>query len=274
MLTEVEVATSWGSLLTMPLADISDGIVVAGIEGLDPVKATLITSSSAGQNGTTYQSSSTDDRNIKIKLEMHPNEILQSVATIRARLYEFFMPQSPVKLTFRTEEGLDVDVYGRVESFDNDHFSAEPAVDISIICFDADFVDPTLVVVSGSSVNDVSTFTIDYPGTVKTSIKFDLMLNRDLTEFTVYSTMPDGTPRTLDFAAAMLNLDHLAIDSKPGAKTVTQYRGGSIFANPVYGVSPQSSWLELNRGTNVFRVYAAGAPIPYTISYYVKYGAL
>lgn len=274
MLTEVEIATSWGSLLTMPLADTTDGIIVAGIEGLDPVKATLVTSSSAGQNGTTYQSSTTDDRNIKFKLEMHPDEVVQSVSSIRNRLYEFFMPQSPIKMTFRTLEGLDVDIYGRVESFENDHFSAEPAVDISVICFDADFVDPTLVVVSGSSVNDVTTFTIDYPGTVKTSIKFDLMLNRDLTEFTVYSTMPDGTARTLDFAAAMLNLDQLTIDSKPGAKSVTQLRGGSVYANPVYGVSPQSSWLELNRGSNVFRVYAAGAAIPYTISYYVRYGAL
>jgi hypothetical protein len=274
VLSEVEVLSVRGSILTMPLGAITDGIVIAEIEGLDPVKATIVTTSSANQDGTQYHTSIRDDRNIKLKLEMLPDEVTQTVSSIRSKLYEFFMPKAPVKFTFRTEEGVDVDIVGRVESFENAHFTQEPTVDISIICFDPDFVDPDVITVPGSTVSTATTFEIDYDGTVETSVIFTLTLDRDLSEFTIYSTMPDGSVRNLDFALAMLDGDTLVINTQPGNKSVTQYRGPSIFAYPLYAVSPQSSWIEIQPGINVFRVYAAGAAIPFTLDYQNRYGGL
>lgn len=274
MLSEIEVLSSQGSNLIMPLDDVSDGIVVINVDGLDPVKATIVTTNSPNQDGTQYHTSVREDRNLKLTLEMQPDEVMQSVSSVRNKLYEFFMPKEAVKFTFRTEEGLEVEIFGRVESFENAHFVAEPAVDISILCFDPDFVDPDVIEVPGATVNDASTFNIVYPGTVETSIVFDMTVDRDLPEFTIYSTLPDGTDRNLAFAVPLEDGDRLVIDTTPGAKAITQYRSGAIFANPLYGMSPQSSWTELRRGTNVFRVYATGAPIDFLISYHNRYGAL
>lgn len=258
----------------MPLGDITDGIVVANIDGLDPVKATIVTTNSPNQDGTQFHNVVSEDRNLKLTLEMHPDEVTQTISSVRNKLYEFFMPKSPVKLTFRTEEGLEVESFGRIESFENAHFSQEPAVDISILCFDPDFVDPDVVEVPGSTVSDATTFPIVYPGSVETSIVFELILDRDVSEFTIYSTMPDGTNRNLDFVAPLLNGDSLIIDTTPGSKSVTQYRSGAIFGNPLYGVTPQSAWIELQPGTNLFRVYATGAPLDFTLSYHNRYGGL
>ena len=274
MLSEVEVLSSRGSILTMPLGDITDGIVIAEMDGLDPVDATIVTTNSPNQDGTQFHNAVSEDRIITLKIEMKPYDSTQTVYSIRKKLYEFFMPKTPVRFTFRTEEGLDVDIAGRVESFKNVQFAAEPTVDITVKCFDPDFVDPDIETVTGSTVSTATTFEIDYDGSVDTSVIFTLTLNRDLSEFTIYTTMPDGSVRNLDFALAMLNGDVLVIDTIPGNKTVTQYRGGSVLAYPLYAVSPQSSWIEIQPGTNVFRVYATGAAIPFTFQYHKRYGGL
>lgn len=274
MLYEVEARSSRGSLLTLLLDDISDGIVLVDIDGLGPVKASIITSKFSGKRGSQYHGSNSDDRNLKFTFEIHPNWSTQSVADVRAKLYNFFMPRSEVKFTFRTTDNLEVDISGRVETCEPTIFAAEPAVVVSLICFDSDFVDTTLIEIPGMTVSDASTFDITYLGTVETGIKFELNLNRALTEFSIYSTMPDGTVSNLDFAASMADLDTLIIETQPGAKRVTQYRDDNVFASPMYGISPQSSWTEIQPGVNTFRIYAEGAPIPYTLSYYVRYGGL
>ncbi len=44
MLTKLDVSTVQGDLLTLQLDDVSEGLVVLEVEGLDPVKATLVSS--------------------------------------------------------------------------------------------------------------------------------------------------------------------------------------------------------------------------------------
>jgi hypothetical protein len=275
VITDVDVRSSRGSLLNLPLEDVSDGIVVAEIEGLGPVKVSLVSTKFANSRGSFYQNSVSEDRNIKIKFEIHPDwSVNQTVEEVRQKLYAFFMPQSLVKFTFRTDQNLEVEITGRVESCDPAIFVQEPAVDVSIICFDSDFMDPEVVQYPGMTVNDATDFDIVYLGSVPTGVRFELGLDRDLTEFTIYSTMPDGTIRNFDFAAPMLAQDTLIIETTPGAKSIELYRDGSLAASPMYGKSTQSSWIELQPGTNVMRVYADGAPIPYILSYYARYGGL
>ena len=57
LLSEVTVVNSRGLQLNLPLSDISGGIVVRNIDGLDPTKATLVSSGFANQNGEQYHSS-------------------------------------------------------------------------------------------------------------------------------------------------------------------------------------------------------------------------
>lgn len=273
MLTEVEVVSSRGSLLTMPLETVTDGIALVDVEGLDPVKATIVTSKNANMNGTQYHTSSDEDRNLKLKLLLEPDYATQTVEDVRHKLYTFFMPKLEVKLTFRTSTGLDVDIFGRVETCEAPLFTSEPAMDVSIICFDPYFVDPISAFLPGMTVSDSTEFTIDYVGTVDTGINFYLELDRALTEFTIYNTTPDGVVRSLDFSAPMESGGLLAINTVPGQKAV-DYAIDGVHTSLLYGVSPQSTWIYLQPGINTLRVYAEGAGIPTVITYFTRYGGL
>jgi hypothetical protein len=145
---------------------------------------------------------------------------------------------------------------GRVESCEAALFTAEPAVDISVMCFDPDFFEITPEVVSGSTTSGETPMTIEYVGTVETGIELTLNVNRSLAGFTVYHVPPNDGIRTLDFA-----------------KGATLTRAG-VTSSVLYGISPQSNWLELMPGTNTIRVYATGADIPLAIEYINKYGGL
>lgn len=281
MFTKVEVRTSQGALLILPLNDIIGGLIVETIEGLGPVKATLVSSSFAQLDGAQYHSSRREPRNIKIRLGLEPDYITELIPDLRQRLYEFFMPKSQVSLRFHTyderldvlERDLDIDILGRVESFETALFTKDPAVDVSLICFDPDFYDPVPVEISGETVDDLTETTIDYIGTVETGLIFALIVDRDVTEFTIYHRPSDGTLRTLDFAAPLIAGDILMISTVVGSKSVIRLRSG-VETSLLYSLSPQSNWIELLPGDNQIRVYAEGAPVPYEIEYTTKYGGL
>lgn len=273
MLTTVEVRTSQGSLLSLPLDDVSDGLVIEDIGGLDPVKATLVSSSFARLDGVQYHSSQREARNLILKLGLEPDYVIDTVRDLRNRLYTFFMPKSEVSLRFYDSDGLIVDISGRVESFETPLFTKEPEVDISIVCFDPDFVSLTPVVLNGTSTSTSAETLIAYDGTVDAGIQFTLNVNRPLTEFTFYHRPPDGTLRSIDFAASLIAGDVLTINTVPGSKGATLTRSNTV-SSILYGISPQSNWVSLMHGDNYIRVYAEGAGIPFSISYIRKYGGL
>lgn len=272
MLVEVEVRTRQGALL-LPLESVSDGIAIESIEGLDPVKATIVSSSFATLDGAQYQSSRREARNIKFQLGLEPDYVKQTVRDIRSRLYGFFMPKTSVDLTFRMADGLSVDISGTVESFESVLFSNEPVVNISIMCFDPDFYEPEKVLINGSTVPNTTDTFIDYVGTVEAGINFTLIPNRDVSEFTIYNSPPDGSFRSLDFSAPLLAGDLLSINTLPGQKEVALTRNNTN-SSMLYAMSPQSSWIDLQPGSNSIRVYAEGAPIQYIITYSKRYGGL
>lgn len=276
MLIRVEVRTSQGALLTLPLDDVSNGLIIEEIGGLDPVKATLVSSSFAGADGEQYHSARRESRNVKLKIGLEPDYVDVMVADLRKRLYGFFMPKSEVSLRFVMDDGLYVDIVGRVESFDTPLFTKEPEVDISLMCFDPDFIDPNLVSFSGMSTsldNETADSLITYPGTVETGAVFTVRPNRAVNAFTFYHRPPDGSLRTLDFSIPLVANDVLRISTVTGAKGVTLTRGGTE-SSALYGVSPQSSWLEFLPGDNYLRLYLSGAPIPYAVEYITRYGGL
>jgi len=269
----LEVRTSQGGLLSLPLIDPTLGFVIENIEGLDPVKATLVSSSFAQQDGAQYQSSRREARNIKVTLGLYPDWTVDDVRELRKRLYAFFMPKTEAKLSFYHADGLNVDISGRIESCESVLFSQEPAVDVSLMCFDPDFVDPDLVTVSANTTAGSTEVTVDYVGTVDTGIVFKLNVNRSLSEFTIYHQAADGSLRTMDFAASLISGDVVTISTIPGSKFATLTRD-AVDSSILYAVSPHASWIALMTGVNQLRVYATGAAIPYTIDYMNRYGGL
>lgn len=276
MLVRVEVRTSQGALLVLPLDDVSDGLALEEVDGLDPVKATLVSSSFAGEDGEQYHSARRDSRNIKLKIGLEPDYVAVSVRDLRKRLYSFFMPKTQVSLRMVMSDGLSVDIAGYVESFDAPLFVQQPEATISLMCYDPDFVDPVQVqLLNQLSVATNQQLKISYPseGTVETGAVFTLRPDRAVNAFTFYHTPPDGTLRTLDFSIPLLADDVLQISTVTGQKGITLTRGNTI-SSALYGMSPQSNWLELQPGDNLLRLYALGAAFPFDITYYTRYGGL
>jgi tail protein len=276
MITKVEVRNSAGTLLTLTLDDMSDGLVVQDIQGLDPVNATVVTTMFAQLDGSQFQAAHREARNIIFRIGLEPDYVSMSVRALRSTLYSFFMPKSEVFLRFFDVDGEDeltVDISGRVETFESVLFTKEPSVDISIICFDPDFVELTPIVVEGETVADTTETLIDYEGSIETGFVFVLSVDRTLSEFTIYSRGPDDVVRTFSMAADLVADDILTITTIDGRKSVILTRSG-IDSSLLYGMAVQSTWIELFKGENNVRVYTVGDPIPYTISYTPRHGGL
>lgn len=270
----VEARTRQGSLLQLPLGDISSGFILADVDGLGPVKATLVSSTFAGVDGSQYQSARREERNIKLTIELEPDYITTDVGDLRNHLYGFFMTKREVSLRFYDSGGLTVDISGRVETCEPAIFTDKPAMEVSITCFNPDFLDLTTVSVNATTVEDSTEIVVPYSGTVETGVQFVMNVDRSLTEFTIYHTPPDGMTRTFDFAAPLNVGDVLTINSVRGSKGLTLTRSGSD-SSMLRGKSPQSPWLELDGpGDNHIRVHAIGAGVPYSITFTPRYGGL
>jgi hypothetical protein len=272
-LYKVDVTNNQGTLLSLELANISNGILLADIDGLGPVKATLVSSSFARLDGEQFHAARREARNIIFKIKLRPDFVSTTARDLRSQLYNFFMPKSPVDLKFYMDDGLTVNISGYVETCEPNIFTQEPAVDVSIMCFQPDFVDVTTQTISEDTVSDTTELDVEYDGTVETGIVFTLNLNRTESDFTIYHRAPDGALRQLDFSESLLSGDVLVINTNPGTKSATLTRTGTS-TSILNGVSPQSNWISLSKGTNTIRVYATGAAIPYTITYMNKYGGL
>ncbi len=273
MLTKVEVRNVAGGLMVLPLEDITEGLLVLDIQGLDPVKATIVSSSFATIDGEQHQSSRRGVRNLIFRLGLEPDYATDTVSSLRSRVYSYFMPKSFINLRFFTVDDLEVDISGHVESCETPMFTEEPTVDISILCMDPDFYDRVPVVVEGDTVDDDAEQLVEYVGSVDSGIVFTLNVDRTIDELTIYHKAPNDEIRILEFSAPMVAGDVLRISTVTGAKGATLTHLGTS-SSILRGVSPQSPWTELMSGDNYIRVYAEGDPIPYTIEYLNRYGGL
>lgn len=271
MLNTIQVRNSAGALLELPLEEPAEGYQVHDVAGLDPVKATLVSSSFAKLDGSQYHSSRRESRNIVLTLGL--DIAAGPAAYLRNRLYGFMMPKSEVTLRFTNIDGSYFEISGRVESYQSPIFAKDLTVTVSIICFDPDFVDPIDEEVVGTTVDDTTELLINYDGTIETGMVFTLHVDRPMDSITIYSTIPDNTTRQLDFADGLASEDLLVISTVPGDKYARLTRD-STTSSVLYGVSPFSKWIDLVPGLNRLRVFAEGSPVPYTIQYYRRLGGL
>lgn len=273
MLSKLEVTGRRGNVLTLLMEESDSGYQINDIEGLDPVKANLVSTSYATSDGEHFQSAKRGARNIKLKLDLDPDFDPDTYTTLRKGLYSYFMPKTQISLRFYMTTGLYLDIIGYVEELSSPLFEQDPTVDISIMCFQPDFIDPRIITVSGGTVDDNTDIVINYPGTVDTGTVLTLNLNRNLDEFSIYNMDEAGRLYQLDFSGTLLSGDQLVISSLRGNKGITLTRT-AVSSSYLYGRSAQSDWIEFAEGLNQFRVYAVGDPIPYELEYIVRYGGL
>lgn len=273
MLTKIQLTNPAGAILDLPLQDVSNGYTLKDITGLDPVKATIVSTSYAGIDGTQFQSTRRDARNLVLKIGFSPDWANTTPKLLRDNLYKWLMTKMATTVTLYEDSGLVVDIAGHVESNAAPRFSSDPDVTASIICDLPDFIGMTNELISGSSVPDSTETTVNYVGTSETGFLFTVNVNRAISGFSLYMRGADGVQRQMDFAATLNAGDVVQISTVPGSKFATLISGG-VSSSILYGVSPFSPWLTLQPGVNKVRLLIAGAAIPYTIAYTDKYGGL
>ncbi len=272
-LTKIEAVNAAGDVLSLELADYSNGLLLEGVDGLDPVKASLSGSGYAGKDGALFQSSKREIRSLSIFIAFAQNFVTTKAPDLRATLYAYFMPKTAVTIRFYMGEELTVTALCRVEKTSSNMFSRNPGAKIDLVAFDPDFLDLEETSDGYATVEDTDQETIAYQGTTETGFRIDVSVDRELDQITFYLTNPDGTLRSLDVTYDMIAGDILTINTIRGDKRVEILRSG-ISTPILYAMSVQSSWLELFPGENLIRGYAIGDAILYTVTYTARYGGL
>lgn len=274
MLSSIEARTDRGLVLGLPLFDATEGFYIKDVDGLDPVDATLVYSSMAGQDDEQEQSSKRVKRNIILKLGYDPDFAANmDVEKLRDRLYGFFMPKSQVRLRFFSDTKPTVEIVGRVERMDAPLFVKEPDATISIICAKSNFLGLDTLSFAGNTTAGTTDTPRTYDGTVETGGLFRIQPNRSINEFTIYNRLPDDSVQSQEFVYPLVAGDILDINSVALNKSARLTRGGNT-QSVLFGISPYSQWLNLYQGVNRLRVVASGAPIPWSFQYVNKFGGL
>ena len=261
--------------LTVQLGDVSGGINIENIDGLDPVKATLSSSNFAGQAGAMFQSAHRETRNIVMKLGIQPDPATQTVRSIKDTIYNIFAEGTQVLLKFYTDDDIEpvsdgYQIYGIVESCLSPMFVQEPEVNISIMCFDPDFFDPETVTMTGLTNGTADPTLINYQGTISTGVTFTVNINAAMSEFQIYYVDGDGFSWNMDVAANFLVGDVITIVTTPGNKSANLVRAG-VTSSILYAISPQSTWIQFGKGAKTIR-FSASSSMSATVSYTKRFG--
>lgn len=272
MLSKVDVVTRRGTTLSLDVFENDSGYQVE-VEGLDPVKAQLSSSPYVGMAGEDFQSSRRISRQIKLTFDLQPDFETNTFTSLRQNLYSYLMPQSMVKLRFYQTSGLYVDVEAVVEDHSSPMNKEDPTVEVILIAFKPDLIDPRTVEFNSSTVSTSVNTAINYPGSIEADTLITLHVNRNLAGFTIYNSIEEGVLSQLDFSYPLINGDQLAVSSVHNAKGIKLTRSG-VTTSVLYGRSAQSKWIQLFTGINQFRVYAPGDPVPFTLAYSVRYGGI
>src|SRR5262249_17536553 len=161
------------------------------------------------------------------------------------------------------------------ESLENAMFSADPEVDISIICYDPDLYSTSSTEVDIETVDGTVETPIEYDGTTETGFIFTMTLDQDLPDgIALYNTPPSTAYQVMVIEAGMRTANVTPINTIPGQKSIPRTRG-AVTPSLLYALQVGYMWLQFYKGTNSFRAYGdADDPISGTIPYTSKFGGI
>lgn len=235
---------------------------VVNASGLTPASATINTSNIASVDGTFFNSSATNQRNIVLTIT--PNIEPESA---RLFLYQFFKPKYPITLFFKTKF-REVYIDGYVETFEGGLYEQKQSFQISVICPQPFFTDVSTDTIKQSKVIDNFTFPFSTPesGIVLSSIVtleggaimnkgeettgaiIELSARGTVLEPTVYNRT---TGEKFTVQVELRAGDLVRIDTRRGEKSVILLSHGET-TNILNRITQDSKWLTLPTGENIF----------------------
>lgn len=278
MLQQVDFITKRGQELSLVLGDVSTGVILTEIAGLDPVKATLVSTTFAQRDGTQHQAARRESRDIIVRMSLDSRFGGAPIYRLRQDLYKIFMPKNAVKLVFHQTDLPNIEIEGIIEDVASERFTDDPTFGMAIRCNNPDFVDPVAKTYTGEGFPASMNFqSVEYEGTVDSGLEFEIDLSGSGigTGFVLQQITPNGDTRSLMFTAQVANHDTILINTNPGHKEVLLRRAGSA-TSILYGIDPQSQWPILEPGINQIGVQVTGGSHQsyYEFHYYDRYGAV
>jgi hypothetical protein len=257
------------------------GFIVLSADGLiEPVKATINSSRIANLDGTVYNSSYLDQRDIVLNLlfmeGMIGNEYY-TIEDIRLKSYQYFPERKPIKLTIETDNYL-VETSGYVEHNKPTVFSANEGTSITILCNDPFLYSTEPEVVMFSGVLPKFSFPFSNPSTSDKLLVFGHVENRrdgvvyydgqadagmlitihavgEVSNLTLYNLTCDEkmsidtTKLALLTGNGIIPGDTILIDTRRRQKSITLIREG-VRTNIINCLERGTAWLSLTKGDN------------------------
>lgn len=257
------------------------------IDGLNPVDADINTTES-DQDDDLYLGSRTGKRNIVITFGLNwPPE------SARGTLHSYFKTGRPVTLNFVYPLGFGgveniKQITGYVETIEDDHFSDDPEMVVSIICPKSDFINPDVLTLTGQAGIDPDVAVINYNGTKdgQIELEFDIGFGGSYSgDVTIEHFNPGSGVPTRIFKLNNLT----ATDAPEGWKMYYSSERGKkkievnndlpsalVTKSLLWAMDNQSFWLSLFPGDNNIRVLTeTDAPIKnWTLTSYERFGGL
>jgi hypothetical protein len=286
VLTELKAYSAWESVPTLPLSDTgraeTDLIQITNIEGLDPVKADISTSPLGSGDGVSHTGSKVASRNIVLTLHPNPNWDTWTHASLRRLLYSYFTPKQPVRLEFYSDDMIPVAIDGVVESAEDNRFSKDPELIVSVICPDPYFIALEPTILTGLTINPIDLGTVvevDYKGNVEAGIHVEVSYSADPVpgEIDIQIGDPDISFFRVISPALIDPNKYLEMSSFLFQKFVQNVDIGTGVITSLLSkthIREGSAWPMLRPGLNKFYVLTDIGEHAWELTYYQRFGGL
>lgn len=240
----------------------SKDYTVYKIEGLQPPQVTIATAKKAVADGSTINRLSVESRNIVIYLTIEGD-----IEANRINLYKYFPLKQHVTVYF--ENGTrDVSIEGVVEIIECDMFTNKQTAQISLVCPQPYFKSAEDLVTYFSSINSLFEFPFSIAesamefSSIKAAERKVIVNTGDVENGIIISLYATGAVNkpiiydVLNKTYIKLNYDLVAdeeiiINTNVDNKAITLIKNG-VSSNAMGYMTPDSKWLTLNAGDNVF----------------------
>lgn len=256
---ELKVKNDKGEVLNLST---SPSYTVYKVTGLQPPAAIINSSSNATTDGSTVNSVRTGTRNIVIYTTLEGD-----LEASRAMLYKYFPLKKRITLYYKNGS-RDVYIEGYVEVIECDLFTQKQIAQISILCpqpyfkaaedlvsyfsdTSALFQFPFSMAADGVEISKITRNvrkSIINTGDIESGLIIDLYAVGEVVNPVIYDVF-QRTHIKLNFKMAAG--DRIVINTNVGSKSITLIRGG-VSSNIVGYMYPDSTWLMLGAGDNVF----------------------
>lgn len=236
---------------------------IVSITGLNPPKAQINTTPIAGMDGSKFNSSKLNSRNIVITLKLNGD-----VEANRLALYQMFRTKEPCTFYYTTES-RDVMIQGYVETVEVNLFSRSELMQISIIC-----PSPYFKSVAEENVdisNEVALFTFPFSINIGNPIPFSEYLENRIANVFNDSESETGIIIVIDVLESVNQIlirnvntgdaitlqysfqdgDRITINTNKGDKSVQLLRNGTLI-NIFSSLQQGSVFFQLSAGLNQF----------------------